>query len=89
MDPSEYFILSLFIALGLFSIVAAICNFDWYFKTSGAMTFVNWFGRGGARIFYALLGIGADRLWGAGTYVLVIKSKLYSLVLVSIIKMPK
>ena len=46
MDPSEYFILSLFIALGLFSIVAAICNF------------VNWFGRGGARIFYALLGIG-------------------------------
>lgn len=22
------------------------------------MTFVNWFGRGGARIFYALLGIG-------------------------------
>ena len=58
MDPSEYFILSLFIALGLFSIVAAICNFDWYFKTSGAMTFVNWFGRGGPRIFYALLGIG-------------------------------
>ena len=58
MDPSEYFILSLFIALGLFSIVAAICNFDWYFKTSGAMTFVNWFGRGGARSFYALLGIG-------------------------------
>ena len=54
MDPSEYFILSLFIALGLFSIVAAICNF----KTSGGMTFVNWFGRGGARIFYALLGIG-------------------------------
>ena len=84
MDPSEYFILSLFIALGLFSIVAAICNFDWYFKTSGAMTFVNWFGRGGARIFYR-----ADRLWGAGTYVLVIKSKLYLLVLVSIIKMPK
>ena len=58
MDPSEYFILSLFIALGLFSIVAAICNFDWYFKTSGAMTFVIWFGRGGARIFYAWLGIG-------------------------------
>lgn len=53
------------------------------------MTFVNWFGRGGARIFYALLGIGADRLWGAGTYVLVIKSKLHLLVLVSIIKMPK
>ena len=58
MDPSEYLILVLFIALGLFSIVAAIFNFDWYFKTSGAMTFVNWFGRGGASIFYASLGIG-------------------------------
>ena len=57
MGPSEYFILVLFIALGLFSIIAAIFNFDWYFKTSGAMTFVNWFGRGGARICYALLGV--------------------------------
>ena len=58
MGPSEYFILVLFIALGLFSIVAAIFNLDWYFKTSGAMTFVNWFGRGGARVFYSLLGVG-------------------------------
>lgn len=58
MDPSEYFILSLFIALGLFSIVAAICNFDWYFKTSGAMTFVNWFGRGGARYLLCVVGNG-------------------------------
>ncbi len=58
MEPSEYFILVLFIALGLFSVVAAVFNLDWYFKTSGAMTFVNWLGRGGARIFYALLGIG-------------------------------
>lgn len=58
MDPSEYLILCLFIALGLFSLVAAAFNFDWYFETSGAMTFVKWLGRRGARIFYALLGIG-------------------------------
>lgn len=58
MEPSEYFILILFIALGLFSMVAAILNLDWYFKTSGAMMFVNWFGRGGARVFYAFLGAG-------------------------------
>lgn len=58
MDPSEYFILFLFIALGIFSIVAAIGNFDWYFKTSGAMTFVGWLGRPGARVFYVLLGLG-------------------------------
>ena len=58
MTPSEYFILVLFIALGLFSVVSAIFNFDWYFQTSGAMTFVRWFGRRGARVFYALLGLG-------------------------------
>ena len=58
MEPTEYFILTLFIALGIFSIVAAILNLDWYFQTSGAMTFVKWLGRKGARIFYALLGLG-------------------------------
>ncbi|RHJ79334.1 immunity 17 family protein [Parabacteroides sp. AM08-6] len=58
MEPSEYFILALFVGLGLFSIVAAVFNFDWYFQTSGAMTFVKWLGRPGARIFYALLGCG-------------------------------
>ena len=56
MDPSEYFILFLFIALGVFSIIAAAFNFDWYFETSGAMTFVKWLGRKGARIFYLFLG---------------------------------
>lgn len=58
MDISDYFILFLFIALGLFSFVAALFNLDWYFKTSGAMTFVGWLGRSGARLFYALLGLG-------------------------------
>lgn len=58
MTPSEYFILVIFILLGLFSLVSAVFNFDWYFRTTGALTFVNWLGRTGARIFYALLGIG-------------------------------
>ncbi len=58
MEPTEYFILILFIALGVFSIVAAALNLDWYFHTSGAMTFVKWLGRKGARIFYVLLGLG-------------------------------
>ncbi|WP_099463838.1 immunity 17 family protein [Parabacteroides provencensis] len=57
MKPSEYFILALFIALGIFSIIAAAFNFDWYFQTSGAMTFVRKFGRKGARIFYTILGL--------------------------------
>lgn len=58
MDPSEVLILVLFNALGAFSIVAAIANFDWFFETSAAMTFVNKLGRTGARVFYGLLGIG-------------------------------
>ena len=64
MEPTDYFILAIFIALGAFSLVAAIFNFDWYFETSGATTFVNKFGRKGARIFYALLELA---LIGCGT----------------------
>ena len=64
MEPTDYFILAIFIALGAFSLVAAIFNFDWYFETSGATTFVNKFGRKGARIFYALLRLA---LIGCGT----------------------
>lgn len=56
MEPTDYFMLAIFIALGVFSLIAAIFNFDWYFETSGAATFVHKFGRKGARIFYALLG---------------------------------
>lgn len=58
MEPTEYFILILFILLGIFSLVAAVFNLEWYFQTGGAMTFVKWFGRTGARVFYALLGSG-------------------------------
>lgn len=57
MDISEYFFLIVFIALGLFSIIAAAFNIEWYFQTSGAAIFVRRWGRKGARIFYALLGI--------------------------------
>ena len=57
MGPSEYFILVIFIALGLFSLTPAILTIDWYFKSSGAATFIKLFGRQGARIFYGLLGL--------------------------------
>ncbi len=58
MAPSEYFIFALFIGLGLFSVVAAVLNLEWYFQTSAAQTFVRWFGRTGARLFYVFLGVG-------------------------------
>lgn len=56
MDISEYFFLVAFIVLGLFSVVAALFNIEWYFQTGGASVFVRRWGRKGARIFYALLG---------------------------------
>ena len=58
MTPSEYFIFALFIGLGIFSMVAAVLNLEWYFQTSAAQTFVRWLGRTGARLFYVLLGMG-------------------------------
>lgn len=58
MKPSEYLILIIFIAMGLFSLVAAIFNINWFFQTSAAATFIKLFGRQGARIAYALLGLG-------------------------------
>ena len=58
MTPSEYFIFALFIGLGIFSMVAAVLNLEWYFQTSAAQTFVRWLGRTGARLFYVLLGVG-------------------------------
>lgn len=57
MNPADYFIFILFILLGCFSSIAALFNFDWYFQTSAAQTFVRYFGRTGARVFYALLGV--------------------------------
>lgn len=58
MTHSEYFIFALFIGLGVFSVVAAVLDLEWYFQTSAAQTFVRWLGRTGARLFYVLLGIG-------------------------------
>ncbi len=57
MAPSEYFILILFIVLGIFSMTAAACNMEWYFRTDGARLFVRYLGRNGARLFYFLLGM--------------------------------
>jgi len=45
------------ILLGVFSIVASILNWDFYFEHRKARSFVKLFGRNGARVFYVLLGI--------------------------------
>lgn len=57
MTTADYFILAIFVALGLFSVAASIFNIEWYFRTEGAAFFVRRWGRRGARIFYACLGV--------------------------------
>lgn len=42
---------------GIFVIIAAACNWEWFFTNWRARFFVNLFGRDGARIIYALLGV--------------------------------
>jgi hypothetical protein len=43
---------------GIFCIGAALLDWDWFFDNWRASFFVDVFGRGGARIFYGVLGIG-------------------------------
>jgi small neutral amino acid transporter SnatA (MarC family) len=42
---------------GLFSIVASILNWDWFFNHRRARIFLKMFGRTGARVFYIILGL--------------------------------
>jgi hypothetical protein len=42
--------------IGIFAILAAIQNWDWFFTNWRAEIFVKLFGRDGARVFYAVLG---------------------------------
>ena len=43
--------------IGVLTIAAALLDWDWFFKNRRAKFFVDTFGRNGARIFYALLGV--------------------------------
>ncbi|MDR1258927.1 MAG: immunity 17 family protein [Tannerellaceae bacterium] len=57
MKISEYIVLTIFIVTGVISLTSALFNFDWYFQSQKAAPFVRWLGRGGARIFYGILGL--------------------------------
>ena len=42
---------------GLFTIVAAVMDWNWFMNHHRARLFVMLFGRQGARVFYAILGL--------------------------------
>lgn len=56
----EYFIanpMGVTLALiGLMTMVAAVCNCEWFFTHYRARLFVRWFGREGARRVYFMIG---------------------------------
>ena len=47
----------IFVAGGAFSILGAICNWEWFMNARKAKFIVKVFTRNGARIFYGLLGL--------------------------------
>ena len=48
----------IFIAIGLFAIIASLTNWNFFFDHRKAQIFIKLFGRKGARIFYVILGFG-------------------------------
>lgn len=59
MSDAGYSVLCkvIIILSGMFSILGSVFNWDFFFNSRKARTFVNLIGRNGARIFYAVLGI--------------------------------
>lgn len=53
----ESLVFVLFILVGVFSVLASVKNWNWFFNNRKARPFVHIFGRTGARIFYTLIGI--------------------------------
>ncbi len=47
----------LMVVFGIFLIIAAITNWEWYFKQRRAQSMIRMMGRNGARWFYGALGV--------------------------------
>jgi len=48
----------IFVVGGIFSIVCAVMNFNWFMENRKAKLFVTLLSRNGARIFYSIIGAG-------------------------------
>ena len=53
----ERFLPFLIIACGLFSLVCAVMNWDWFMNHRKAKFMISLLGKTGARIFYSILGL--------------------------------
>ena len=56
-NGNTLFYTGLFVLVGLLSVLAAICNWNWFFTAQNTQFIVRNVGRKQARWFYALIGI--------------------------------
>ncbi|EJX07016.1 hypothetical protein, membrane [gut metagenome] len=61
----HYVIQGIFVGVGLFTLLAALCNWDWFFTSHNSQFIVSNVGRPRARVFYAVLG---GLMMGTGIY---------------------
>ena len=48
----------LFVAIGVFTVLGGVFNWDWYMNYPKARFMTSLMGRGGARVFYIIFGLG-------------------------------
>lgn len=58
MEENKELIMIIFsIGVGIFTLLASILNWNFFFESRKARFFVKIFGRNGSRIFYGILGV--------------------------------
>ena len=53
----HYFILGLFVISGCIALLAALCNWDWFFTAGNAQSVVRRLGRNYSRLLYGVCGV--------------------------------
>jgi hypothetical protein len=57
MEPQDVFVGAVAVAIGVFALLSAICNWNWSYQLWKARWVEARFGRRGARLFYTILGL--------------------------------
>lgn len=62
---AHYIIQSVFVLVGILSLMASVFNWEWFFTAQNSQFIVRTLGRNKSRIFYAILGLS---MIAAGVY---------------------
>ncbi|MBU3837205.1 MAG: immunity 17 family protein [Candidatus Phocaeicola faecigallinarum] len=54
---AHYIIQSVFVLVGILSLMASVFNWEWFFTAQNSQFIVRTLGRNKSRIFYAILGL--------------------------------